>query len=160
MLIFGLFVGPVAYSVLQPKTDAKVTEAISSNKDPSTSGQTRANIKTACPVCISRDDRLRRDNSLFIRCHKRMMCLSLPGQSYQRGSVSWCAFILSTLIAGLTVEYISKKQVTLLSRSGARSTCLYGCCANARSTKMGHIDLCMTRWFMSLDIDYVVVLPR
>ena len=119
----------------------KATEAGHSNKDASTSGQGHAHPKTAISVCISRNNRSYRDCLLCISRNGQTMRLN--PRSCQRGFLSWCVFTLLTLIASLTV---SKMQVTLLFGSGVSSTCLYGCCARARSTKMGHIDPCTHVW--------------
>ena len=84
--LFAVFVRAIVYSTSQPKTETKATEGSNLNKDAPTSGQGHAHPKTAGPVCIPRDDRSRRDNSLFIRRNERTMHLNR--RSYQRGSVS------------------------------------------------------------------------
>ena len=149
--MFSSLVSAVVYSASQPKTETKTKTAAgsNSNKDASSSGQGEVDPKTAAPVCISRDDRPRRDGSLFIRHNTSTMlsrCLC------QLGSMSSCVFNLLTLIVSLTVEYTRKEQVTLPFGLGASSTCPHGCCAVVGSAQMGRID---PYWFIQPFVEVV-----
>lgn len=61
----SLVLGAVVYDATQRKTKIEIAEVKHSNEHASSSGRGHSDTKKARSACLSRDDGLRRDSSLF-----------------------------------------------------------------------------------------------